>query len=228
MKIEEPYSALSPQPPGDHGHPDPERSLSTHSLPTAPTDSQPSAEDVNITSSWTGSYASEHSFEQTEAGAHWEAGSHENVTGSSTVANNPFVEDTAFAHTSGMNTYPLNQYVETNHLAGPYDVPPVAVARQLISNYMRTIQDWIPILPRTFLNEDVNRYYTEPFQVTNVWLATFHLVLAIGARHAHLTDRSEARQPDDMQHYTRATQLLGLIDSAAMTARPDVTLVQVS
>jgi hypothetical protein len=186
------------------------------------------AENVNTIDFSAGVYDSELAFGQADSGAQWEAGTDEDIAGPSRGAKNPLVEDTTSTPTSGLNTFPQQQQLETDNTTRAYDVPSMAVAYWLVSHYMRTVQDWIPVIPTAFLDEEVNRYYTEPLQVTNVWLATFHVVLAIGARHAHITERNGAAQCYGTRYYTRAAQLLGLIDLAAVTATPDVALVQVS
>jgi hypothetical protein len=76
----------------------------------------------------------------------------------------------------------------TDHHTDMYSLPPFAVAYELLQHVLETVNDWMPMLPFGFEGQ-ARMYYATPWQVSNIWLATLNLVLALGARHSSLLSR---------------------------------------
>ena len=225
--MDETYLDLPSPASQDIGQPHSDASSICNTQTTAPLDS--ASDEVNIFDFWATAHDSEVVFEQADSGAQWapylypECGESSGSTLNTAVAG-----DTTFNYGPDSNSYHATHPLEIDHLVLAYDVPPVDVARRLISHYTRTVHDWIPIVPTLFLDREVWMYYRGPVPANNTWLTTLHLVFAIGARHAYLTDRSATREREDVQHFSRAVHLLGISEAAVVTATPDVGLVQVS
>lgn len=96
---------------------------------------------------------------------------------------------------------------------------------------MSTIHSSFPVVPQGF--EDQARRFmssvrqNRAFRVPERWRALLNLVFAIGARYSHLVDAEwQGPERDHLVYMTRASQLLGLNDSVALTSGPDLSLVQ--
>jgi hypothetical protein len=225
--VDETYPDLPSPEFRDIGQPSSDTNSSSNTLSTAPLDA--ASDEVNIVDFWAAAHESDTVFDQADNGAQWAAYPYEErVEPSGSTLNTAVAEDVTLNYDPDWNNYALTHNLETNHLVSAYDVPPVDVACRLIDRYTRTVHDWIPIVPAAFLNREVGKYYNARVPVSNTWLITLHLVFAIAARHGCLTDRSAARERDDVQHFSRAIQLLGISEAAVVTATPDVGLVQVS
>jgi hypothetical protein len=121
--------------------------------------------------------------------------------------------------------------VQVDQLAYPYNLPPYDEAIELLSLYLTTVHDWLPILPVSF-EDQIRRYYTHPVQVTSKWRAILNLVFAIAARYRAMTRGNERfegnRENEDVTYMSRAIQLLADESNAIFTQNPDMPLIQVS
>jgi hypothetical protein len=235
-KLEEPFQALpSSQSQSFKDHhsshtQSSERSSSSRALPApaAPINTAAAADHAHALDFWDSPFDSHASFAQADSGPQWTPISHHgSVASTDGLRNNTIYPDSnAFIHSPSLSHFQPTLNLDTNAATASYELPPRDVTYRLISHYTRTVHDWIPLVPTALLDREVDLYYAAPFQVNNTRLAILHLVLAIGARHAYLTDRSVARQREDIQHFTRAVRLLAVIDPAGVTATPDVALVQ--
>ncbi|KAF2829973.1 hypothetical protein CC86DRAFT_178170 [Ophiobolus disseminans] len=218
VKADEVYPNLPP-PLSRHSHSDQSSSGSSTALPAAPIDT-----DVNIIDFWATTYDSNAAFVQADNGAQWTPNLHTQYAEASSSTFNP--EDASFNYVPNAHHYAPAEQMEINRFVGAYDAPPLYVAQPLISTYRTTVQDWISIVPTVFFDREVDSYYNAPTPVNNTWLTILHLVCAIGTRYECLAGRGAEKQRDDVQHFSRAIQLLGVTESAIVTASPDVALVQ--
>jgi len=227
-KLKEPVPVIQHQRFQGHSQTQSERSFSSRSLSIAPLNTG-DANDINISDFWGSPNAAQTSYTQADGDAQWAPFTYQGSAATPDALSNTMYPDTnASTQPAGSNPFEPDPSLKINAPAGSYDLPPRDVTYRLILHYTRTVHDWIPLVPTALLDREVELYYTAPFQVNNTRLAILHLVLAIGARHAYLTDRNATRQREGVQHFTRAVQLLAVIDPAGVSATPDVALVQVS
>ena len=66
-----------------------------------------------------------------------------------------------------------------------------------------------------------------PFQVTRKWRAQLNLLFAIGAKYSHLIGAEwRGDERDHLLYMARATDLLGVKDTAMIISAPDLRVVQ--
>ena len=229
-KLEEPIPARPSQRSQDHGHTQSESSSSSRILPIAPLNTG-NANIASILDFWGSPNDAQISYTQADGDAQWIPLTHQHIVAASDALSNNmhvYADNHTFIPPTTLNQVEPDLNLETDALAASYDLPPRDVTYRLMLHYKGTVHDWIPLVPTALLTREIELYYTAPFQVNNTRLAILHLVLAIGARHAYLTDRNASRRREDVQHFTRAVQLLAVIDPAGVSATPDLALVQVS
>lgn len=209
-----------------------ESSSHTHSA----TPLNPVADDVQTNNFWAATRDSPDAvFAQVSSGTQWTPSFHtEYPEAGGSTSNRVRADDTTDSYTKdyspnthSTHSFTSNQHYKIDHLAMPYETPPFETAHRLIRHF-KTVHDWIPIVPTAFLEREAGQYCVVPVPVSNTWLTMLHLVFAIGARHACLTDRSRSRETDGeiVQYFSRAMMTLGMSESATVMGVPDLGLVQ--
>tara|TARA_R110002003_G_scaffold431_5_gene19664 strand:- start:40573 stop:41283 length:711 start_codon:yes stop_codon:yes gene_type:complete len=190
------------------------------------------AESVDIMDFWRATQESTFVQAHDNGRTQWAPGLHESRTEANDDGLLPHISgNTTLRYTPDASFYLPNSLLVINPFVAPYEAPPADVAYRLISHYLQTCHEWIPLLPYDF-EAQVQRYYKVHQEVTSTWLAIFNLVLAIGARQSYVTNRvahtSNIREREDIPYISRAIHLLGLRGSTLMTTDPDLLQVQVS
>ena len=75
----------------------------------------------------------------------------------------------------------------------PHELPPIGLAKKLLSCYLLKVHDSFPILPRATFESQFRMYFTalqhgNPPRLTPKWQANLNLVFAIGAKYSLLAD----------------------------------------
>jgi hypothetical protein len=134
-------------------------------------------------------------------------------------------------HVTDATFYLDSDNLDLDVLVDSYELPDVELAEKLLGCYMSTIHSSFPVVPQNF--DAQARKFTSSlrqnraFKVPDRWRALLNLVFAIGARYSNLVGYEwQGSERDHLVYMTRASQLLGMSDSVALTSGPDLVLVQ--
>lgn len=108
------------------------------------------------------------------------------------------------------------------------ELPPLETAKKLLSCYLNTVQDALPILAKSDILNQFRHYSgsKHPESLPATWRAVLNMVFALGSIFSHLTNAPwQGDERDHFIYYTRALHL-GL-PGDTMTAHPDLQRIQV-
>jgi hypothetical protein len=123
--------------------------------------------------------------------------------------------------------------IQLLHQDNPFHMPPGNLATVLLQCYLQTVHVVFPLVS-SGIEGQLNVYYKSMLKGHNVhysqrWYAIMNLIFAIGARFSRLINAEWHTDPlDESLYISRACQLLGINDPAAMLANADLSLIQVS
>ena len=109
----------------------------------------------------------------------------------------------------------------------PYEPPPEHIADLLFQSYLDTVHPAFPIIGKTTFMVQYKEYFAKHTVPNNNWLAILNIILAIGAKYAHLV-RAEwgGGERDHLIYFTRA-RLLGF-NTESMLGHAELQRVQIS
>ncbi|PSN62764.1 hypothetical protein BS50DRAFT_128596 [Corynespora cassiicola Philippines] len=121
---------------------------------------------------------------------------------------------------------------EVNYTVDPFEIPPLAVAQNLLDVYMETVQDSFPILSRQCFTSQFRQYFTSisrgsPLVISRRWLAILNLVFAIGTRYLHLTRVGWLEDDQGHQIFQSRAQILGF-SGPDLVSLPDLLQIQIT
>jgi hypothetical protein len=123
--------------------------------------------------------------------------------------------------------------IQLFHQDNPFLMPPGSLATVLLQCYLQTVHVVFPLISSD-IEGQLRIYYKSMLKGHNVhysqrWYAIVNLIFAIGARFSRLINAEWHTDPlDESLYISRACQLLGTNDAAAMIANADLSLIQVS
>ncbi|PZD28374.1 fungal specific transcription factor domain containing protein [Pyrenophora tritici-repentis] len=134
-------------------------------------------------------------------------------------------------HVTDATFYLDSDDIEIDIAVDPYEMPNPGTAEKLFNCYNDTVHGTFPLMPANF-EDQFCRYIQSirnqrPYHVPPKWRATMNLLFAIGAKYSHLTGAEwRGDERDHLIYMTRAVQLLGLKDTMAFIAAPNLDRVQ--
>jgi hypothetical protein len=137
-----------------------------------------------------------------------------------------------FTHPSETNFYLDDDGMRLLNSDNPFLLPLESLATALSRCYFQTIHVTFPIIASDIENQ-LQVYYQSVQSGRTVifpqsWYAIINIVFAIGARFLRITTAEWHSNPgDEMMYISRACQIIGLNDAAAVLLTPDLPRVQV-
>jgi hypothetical protein len=133
---------------------------------------------------------------------------------------------------NGTSFYLDGDGLQLLHQENPFHLPPGPLATKLFQCYFQTVHVVFPLISPDIADQ-LQTYYSYMLKRQDVlfsqrWYATVNLILVIGAHFSRLSNAEWHTNPlDESVYISRACQLLGLSDTAAMLENPDLSLTQV-
>lgn len=108
----------------------------------------------------------------------------------------------------------------------PFELPPIEIAKKLLSFYLDTVHGGFPIIEKDKVNREFNKVYgNEPYRLPLKYRAMLNLIFAIGAKHAHLIRDPQGDTRDHAIYFARA-RMVGM-NGDILFQHPDTQQVQI-
>lgn len=109
----------------------------------------------------------------------------------------------------------------------PYEPPAEHVADLLFQSYLDTVHPTFPIVGKTTFMGQYKEYFAMHIVPNDNWLAILNLILALGARYAHLTGTQWTGDTKDHLIYFTRARMLGF-NTDSVLSHAELQRVQIS